>query len=87
MRKAKKDELIKKSEVLLLIQNYIRSKQMYDFTKDTGIPQLYHIYSEVEKLKTEKIVEDLISENDQLKLKLLASGKRSDDCDPDCYCE
>lgn len=87
MRKAKKDELIKKSEVLLLIQNYIRSIQMNDFTKDAGIPQLYHIYSEVEKLKTEKTVEDLISENDQLKLKLLVSGKRFDDCDPDCYCE
>ena len=87
MRKAKKEELVKKSEVLLLIQNYIRSIQMNDFTKDTGIPQLYHIYGEIEKLKTEKTIEDLILENDQLKMKLLMSGTRSDDYDPDCYCE
>lgn len=87
MRKAKKEELVKKSEVLLLIQNYIRSIQMNDFTKDTGIPQLYYIYSEIEKLKTEKAIEELILENDQLKMKLLMSGTRSDDHDPDCYCE
>ncbi len=86
MRKAKKDELLRKSEVLLLIQNYIRSIQMNDYAKDTGIPQLYHIYDEVEKMKTETSVKSLISENDQLKLRFAMSRERFTD-DSDCYCE
>ena len=43
-------EWLLKSEVLLLIQNNIRSIQMLDYGKDEGIPQLYQLYSQVEKM-------------------------------------
>ena len=49
--KKKKNEWILKSEVLLLIQNNIRCIQMIDYGSDDGIPQLYDLYRQVEKMK------------------------------------
>ena len=43
---------MKKSEVQLLIQNYIRNIQMNDYGNDSGIPQLYAVMEQIEKLPT-----------------------------------
>ena len=56
----KKDKYLLKSEVQALIQNYIRNIQMNDSGSDSGIPQLYEIMSQIDKLPTidiEKISE------------------------------
>ena len=50
--KNKKDKYLLKSEVQLLIQNYIRSIQMNDSGSDSGIPQLYEIMEQIDKLPT-----------------------------------
>ena len=50
--KNKKDKYLLKSEVQLLIQNYIRSIQMNDCGTDSGIPQLYTIMEQIDKLPT-----------------------------------
>lgn len=58
--KNKKDKYLLKSEVQLLIQNYIRNIQMNDSGTDCGIPQLYTIMEQIDKLPTidiEKISE------------------------------
>ena len=58
--KNKKDKYLLKSEVQLLIQNYIRNIQMNDSGTDNGIPQLYTIMEQIDKLPTidiEKISE------------------------------
>ena len=46
--KNKKDGYLIKSQVQLLIQNYIRSIQMNDC--DGGIPQLYEIMRQIDNL-------------------------------------
>ena len=46
----KKDKMISKEEILLIIQNYIRGIQMNDYGKDEGIHQLYDIMRLIEKL-------------------------------------
>ena len=48
----KKDGYLMKSEVQLLIQNYIRNIQMNDSGTDSGIPQLYTIMEQIDKLPT-----------------------------------
>ena len=53
--KKNKDEYLKKSEVQLLIQNYIRNIQMNDYGNDSGIPQLYAVMAQIEKLPTVNI--------------------------------
>ena len=50
--KNKKDKYLLKSEVQSLIQNYIRSIQMNDGGSDNGIPQLYTIMEQIDKLPT-----------------------------------
>lgn len=50
--KNKKDKYLLKSEVQLLIQNYIRNIQMNDSGTDNGIPQLYTIMEQIDKLPT-----------------------------------
>ena len=50
--KKKKDGYLMKSEVQLLIQNYIRNIQMNDYGSDSGIPQLYAVMEQIEKLPT-----------------------------------
>lgn len=55
--KKNKDEYLKKSEVQLLIQNYIRNIQMNDYGNDSGIPQLYSVMEQIEKLPTVDIVQ------------------------------
>lgn len=42
--------VVKKEDVLQLIQNYIRKIQMNDYGKDEGIPQLYNLMTLVEKM-------------------------------------
>lgn len=48
--KNKKDKYLLKSEVQSLIQNYIRNIQMNDSGTDSGIPQLYAIMEQIDKL-------------------------------------
>ena len=50
--KNKKDKYLLKSEVQLLIQNYIRNIQMNDSGSDNGIPQLYTVMEQIDKLPT-----------------------------------
>ena len=50
--KNKKDKYLLKSEVQSLIQNYIRNIQMNDSGSDSGIPQLYEIMEQIDKLPT-----------------------------------
>lgn len=45
-----KDGYILKSEVQHIIQNYIRSIQMNDYGSDSGIPQLYAVMEQIEKM-------------------------------------
>ena len=48
--KNKKDGYLIKSQVQLLIQNYIRNIQMNDSGTDSGIPQLYEIMRQIDNL-------------------------------------
>ena len=50
--KKKKDGYLMKSEVQLLIQNYIRNIQMNDYGSDSGIPQLYAVMEQIDNLPT-----------------------------------
>ena len=52
INKKKKDGYLMKSEVQSLIQNYIRNIQMNDSGSDSGIPQLYEIMEQIDKLPT-----------------------------------
>ena len=54
--KKKKEEYLIKSEVHLLIQNYIRNIQMNDYGSDSGIPQLYAVMEQIDNLPTVEIV-------------------------------
>ena len=49
-RKNSKDGYVLKSDVQLIIQNYIRSIQMNDSGNDNGIPQLYAVMKQIEKM-------------------------------------
>ena len=49
-RKKSKDGYVLKSEVQLIIQNYIRSIQMNDYGSDNGIHQLYRVMEKIEKM-------------------------------------
>lgn len=54
MKRKQKDGYLIKSEVLLLIQNYIRGIQMMDSAKDSGIPQLYEIMRQIDNMSVEE---------------------------------
>ena len=54
--KKKKDGYLMKSEVQLLIQNYIRNIQMNDYGSDSGISQLYAVMEQIDNLPTVDIV-------------------------------
>ena len=49
-KKNKKDGYVLKSEVQLIIQNYIHVIQMNDYGNDNGIPQLYRVIDMIEKM-------------------------------------
>lgn len=49
-RKKNKDGYVLKSEVQLIIQNYIRGIQMNDYGNDDGIPQLYMVMDMIDKM-------------------------------------
>ena len=55
MAKNNKDGYILKSDVQLIIQNYIRSIQMNDGGSDKGIPQLYAVMEQIEKMNVKDI--------------------------------
>ena len=48
--KKNKDGYVLKSEVQLIIQNYIRGIQMNDYGSDKGIHQLYAVMDMIEKM-------------------------------------
>lgn len=54
MSKKPKDGNILKSDVLWIIQNYIRSIQMNDYSNDNGIPQLYAVMEQIEKMEVQE---------------------------------
>ena len=49
--KKPKDGNVLKSDVLWIIQNYIRNIQMNDYGSDSGIPQLYAVMEKIEKME------------------------------------
>lgn len=57
MARKKNDGYMLKSEVLLIIQNYIRTIQMNDYSTDSGIPQLYKAMNYIDKAPTADVVE------------------------------
>lgn len=50
MARKNKDGYVLKSEVQIIIQNYIRNIQMNDYGSDDGIPQLYRLMDIIEKM-------------------------------------
>ena len=54
MRKKPKDGNILKSDVLWIIQNYIRGIQMNDYGSDSGIPQLYAVMEQIENMEVQE---------------------------------
>lgn len=54
MSKKPKDGNVLKSDVLWIIQNYIRGIQMNDYSKDSGIPQLYAVMEQIEKMAVQE---------------------------------
>lgn len=58
MPKKNKDGYILKSEALLVIQNYIRSIQMQDYAKDSGIPQLYAVMDKIDELQVKQRLDE-----------------------------
>lgn len=50
-RKKNRDGYVLKSEVQRIIQNYIRCIQMTDSGSDSGIPQLYAVMDQIEKME------------------------------------
>ena len=54
MSKKPKDGNILKSDVLWIIQNYIRGIQMNDYGSDSGIPQLYAVMEQIEKMEVQE---------------------------------
>lgn len=57
MARKKKDGYMPKSEVLLILQNYIRTIQMNDYGTDSGIPQLYKAMTYIEDAPTADVAE------------------------------
>lgn len=49
------DGYVLKSEVLLIVQNYIRGIQMNDHGTDSGIPQLYAVMDKVNEMPLEDV--------------------------------
>ena len=49
-----KDGAVLKSDVLWIIQNYIRGVQMLDHSRDSGIPQLYAVMDQIEKMDVQE---------------------------------
>lgn len=46
----KSNGYVLKSEVKIIIQDYIRNIQMNDYGKDAGIPQLYVVMDMIDKM-------------------------------------
>lgn len=52
-KKKNKYGLVRKSDVLLIVQNYIRGIQMHDYGSDSGIFQLYEVMRQIEEIEPE----------------------------------
>lgn len=50
MVRKNKDGYVLKSEVYIIIQNYIRNIQMNDYGSDEGISQLYRLMDMIENM-------------------------------------
>ncbi len=50
MARKNKDGYVLKSEVQLIIQNYIHNIQMNDYSSDEGVPQLYRVMGLIERM-------------------------------------
>lgn len=55
MSKKPKDGNVLKSDVLWIIQNYIRGIQMNDYGSDEGIPQLYAVMEQIENMEVQEV--------------------------------
>lgn len=58
MTKKNKGGYVLKSDVLLLIQSYIRGIQMMD--SDAVVPQLYAVMASIDKMPARDIVEECV---------------------------
>ena len=56
--KKKNKGYVKKEDVLLIIQNYIRNIQMNDYGKDVGIPALWAVMSQIEEMPVVESIEE-----------------------------
>lgn len=54
MSKKPKDGSVLKSDVLWIIQNYIRGIQMNDYSSDKCIPQLYAVMEQIENMEVQE---------------------------------
>ena len=63
MTKKSKDGYILKSDVQLIIQNYIRNIQMNDSSSDNSIPQLYAVMRQIEKMPVKEFNEAVDESN------------------------
>ena len=54
MAKKPKDGSVLKSDVLWIIQDYIRGIQMNDYGSDSGIPQLYAVMAQIEEMEVQE---------------------------------
>lgn len=59
MKKKTKDGYVLRSEVLQIIQNNIRGIQMLDYGSDDGLPQLYALYEQIERMGPQHIREEM----------------------------
>lgn len=50
MARKNKDGYVLKSEVQLIIQNYIHNIQMNDYSSDERVPQLYRVMDLIERM-------------------------------------
>jgi len=50
-KKRNKDGYVLKSDVIRIIQNYIRNIQMNDYGTDSGIPQLYRVLTQIDEME------------------------------------
>ena len=60
MTRKNKDGYVLKSDVLFLIQDYIRGIQMMDGGRDAGVPQLYAVMDSINKMPARDIVEECV---------------------------
>ena len=87
-RKKNKDGYVLKSEVQLIIQNYIRVIQMNDYGSDNGIPQLYRVIEKIEKMPIQKEYDEAILSDDEKDIiKPMIEFIRKFGCEVNYFCK